>query len=282
MFSAIYVGCNKGMDAVNALRMGSNDAAVDKFEYKNRFFGNAQNVQQGVCKQELGEQFPIADAMTTTQPAVVHCVEGMPHTSNHLQWTANQFAWKEQFVVKNAAISSTDGVARFQAASEVGNEKTSMCNDKRHQGGDCQQVPMLRLDTYLQNKNVTGPDAVIDLLSIDVEGADADVLLGANGTLNRVRYLEFEYNWKGQWQTHSLQNTVEYMRNHGFVCYWPGVGGRIWRITDCWLPHYDLKFWSNVACVHTQRHPWVANRMEELFLETLQHGKSIQYTARLN
>jgi hypothetical protein len=72
------------------------------------------------------------------------------------------------------------------------------------------------------------------------------------------------------------------MREQGFVCYWPGVGGHVWRNTDCWLAHYGLHHLSNVACVHMQRHPVVAKRMEELFLETLGQGPSIPYAIRVN
>jgi hypothetical protein len=106
--------------------------------------------------------------------------------------------------------------------------------------------------------------------------------LGAPKTLKRVRYLEFEYNWKGLWKAHSLQYVTQTMREQGFVCYWPGVGGHVWRITDCWLAHNGLHHLSNVACVHMQRHPVVAKRMEELFLETLGQGPSIRYNARVN
>lgn len=63
----------------------------------------------------------------------------------------------------------------------------------------------------------------------------------------------------------------------GFVCYWAGRGGKLWRISDCWLDHYDeLKEWSNVACVNWKRAPTLAARMEARFLQTIQDYEYLQ------
>ena len=275
-FVAVYVGCNKGMDAVNALRMGSVDAAVDKHQWQKSFYEGSE-VEKGVCGQESSAQYPLEGITSSSllQSAAVHCLEAMPLTAAHLQATAAKFPWSDRFAITNAAISSSDGFIGFLKAA-VGNEKTRMCQ-KQEPG--CQQVPMLSLDTYMKEKqSLTPSSSKIDLLSIDIEGNDAEVILaGSSETLQRVRYLEFEYNWKAQWAKRPLQDVITSLENQGFVCYWPGVSGRIWRISGCWLDHYDLKFWSNVACVHPGRHPTVASRMEELFRETLKMGHSIQY-----
>jgi FkbM family methyltransferase len=173
------------MDAVNALCMGrGSDATVDKFEWRDVFFANTSNVKKGVCKQEHGEQFPL-QTTGEAQPAFVHCLEAMPDTAKHLRQTAAHFAWKDHFVVENAAFSSTDGATKFQT-SQIGTETTGICG-KRSRDDNCQEVPLLRLDTYLRNQNSTDPHALIDLLSSDVEGYDAEVLLGAPETLKRVR-----------------------------------------------------------------------------------------------
>jgi hypothetical protein len=120
---------------------------------------------------------------------------------------------------------------------------------------------------------------MIDFLSIDVEGYDGLVLKGASKTLSRVRYLEFEYNWKGPWKTISLSSTVGTLKEAGFVCYWPGTHRNIWRITDCWLNHYDLKFFSNVACVnvHDPSTNELVQLMERMFQETMEKGDAIRY-----
>lgn len=63
---------------------------------------------------------------------------------------------------------------------------------------------MYSLDSYIQtfipntitNSNDNEEEIPINYLSIDVEGWDYEVLLGGKqNVLQRVHYLEFEYNW---------------------------------------------------------------------------------------
>ena len=66
-----------------------------------------------------------------------------------------------------------------------------------------------------------------------------------------------------------LKSVIDYMNDIGFTCYWAGRS-ELWRITDCWQPHYDGSFWSNVACAHRQLAPVLLERMETLFLKTIE------------
>ena len=43
----------------------------------------------------------------------------------------------------------------------------------------------------------------------------------------------------------------------------------MWRITDCWQPHYGGVFKSNVACAHRQLAPSLLEKVETVFLETV-------------
>ena len=62
---------------------------------------------------------------------------------------------------------------------------------------------MKRFVSVQNDKKNTDADGVgsgsatpINILSVDAEGFDADVLLGAGAdVLQRVEYFEFEYNW---------------------------------------------------------------------------------------
>jgi hypothetical protein len=57
----------------------------------------------------------------------------------------------------------------------------------------------------------------------------------------------------------------------GFVCYWHGSDGNLWRMTDCWQEHYDRPSWSQIACVsskHADAKP-ILEKMEEQFAATL-------------
>jgi FkbM family methyltransferase len=167
---AIYVGCNKGFDAVNTLRMLSSNGNFDKERWKNKFFEGTV-VAPGACGQENVPQYTIpADAIIRTN-AVVHCIEAMPNTATKLKETANALGWQESFVVNHAAISSTDGTALFpsnHASSQLGVEHLGLSDCLKEEYRQyCTEVPQLRLDSYLE-KFV--PPGDIDLLSVDVEG----------------------------------------------------------------------------------------------------------------
>lgn len=110
----------------------------------------------------------------------------------------------------------------------------------------------------------------INILSIDVEGFDGDVLLGATSdVLKRVEYLEFEYNWMGSWKAQHLYDVIEMLdTSAGFTCYWAGIN-RLRRITDCWMAYYDVKSWSNIACANRNLAPQLAAKMEDIFHRSL-------------
>lgn len=278
---AIYVGCNKAMDAVNTLRMLSSDTVFDKDVWRDRLFAN-ETVSAGNCNQEFAPQFALQNnAAKLPLNAIVHCIEASPITARRLNRTVQELGWQTSLVVVNAAMGASDGLARFpdQQVNSVGVETISMedCTITGYKRF-CKTIKRYMLDTYT-SQFVLPTSQTIDFLSIDVEGFDWDVLLGATRTLERVNYLEFEYNWKGSWRNQTLSTAIRHLKERGFVCYWAGSSGNLWRITDCWMDYYDIRFWSNVACVNTRREAVqsMAARMEELFLETLAAGREIRY-----
>jgi hypothetical protein len=86
-FIGIYVGCNKGMDAVNAMRMLSGNPQYDKTTWKETMQSTTSSWHDGVCGQEYVEQFPIPIS-TKLRPAQVHCIEPMPVTVGALKRSA--------------------------------------------------------------------------------------------------------------------------------------------------------------------------------------------------
>lgn len=136
-----------------------------------------------------------------------------------------------------------------------------------NRGENCGEVDLLTLDTYTK-QFVTSQNA-INHLSIDIEGFDVDALYSGDETLDRTDYVEFEYNWMGNWAEHKLADVLEYMEKKGFSCYWIG-NNELWRITGgCWLDHYDIHYWSNIGCVHETRARGIFKKMEKKFNETL-------------
>jgi hypothetical protein len=351
---AIYVGCNKALDAVNTLRMLSGDPRFDKTVWRNALFGIDQpqdtsngttvpraaaappNFEGGRCGQDNDDQFELATPhnsamMMNTMPTTVHCIEAMPVTARHLQQTALKLRYNDHLIVTNVAMgnvvaedddptTTTNRTVWFPNRNDdkIGVENLGIANcpqdgppgkSNNNNPIDCIEVPLYGLDGYLRRYDTVlnhspplspRPESsttaalppppqdaetfaeVIDFLSIDVEGYDYEVLLGAPMTLQRTKYLEFEYNWKGPWAAHQLSHVIDRLQTeHGLWCYWAGAHGNLWRITDCWLAHFDTKFWSNVACVNTRlpEAAPLAQRMEERFAHTLAAADAIRYDA---
>jgi len=91
----------------------------------------------------------------------------------------------------------------------------------------------------------------VDVLSIDTEGADADVLKGAASTLASVRYLEFEVHRDlahTSWSRTTLHSVVKDLDDKHFDCFWAGKNGKLVSVLKCWREEFEHGMWSNVVC----------------------------------
>ncbi len=123
-------------------------------------------------------------------------------------------------------------------------------------------------------------DQPIHFLDINnKEGIDADVLNAMGQTLSQVRFLHFQYNQGGSWQNHRLSKVMNLLQENGLVCYFAGSKEQdydLWRITDCFMDHFDERHWAGIACVNVQLPDVkpIAERMETIFLKTLEKDQS--------
>lgn len=293
----LFVGCNKAVDAVHALGRISRDPTFDLDTWRTAFYNGSAEVEAGRCGQDDTKAERIDNRKSVPNDnSIVYCIEPMPTTAEKLSLTANHLQWQDRLQVSNVAMAKINGTVWFPNLKQtVGVENMGMdgCSDwdavekryrrrgqpPRKKSDYCKQVQVLSLDNFVQNQADIGSNDIIDFISVDVEGFDFDVILGGNETLRRTKYLEFEYNWKGPWRDdHSLSKAIDHLdRNLGFTCYWAGAFGWAWRITGCWLEYYDLKFWSNVACVHRKLDQGTWRRIEKRFQATLRQGHNISY-----
>jgi FkbM family methyltransferase len=279
---AIYVGCNKGFDAVYTLRLLASDATFDRPSWSDALY-QGEIPSKGYCGQHAGPQAKVGKAvgLVSDRTAVLHCIEPMPTTAAALSRTAQALHWQERYIVSNVALSNVDGTALFpNDVQNMGTESTSLgdCLNETSALQHCVSVPVYRLDTYL-DEHFDDPDTTIDFLSIDAEGYDWEIIMGGVASLRRVKYLEFEYNSVPNWFRHNLSDAIATLTEHRFVCYWAGAYGHIWRISDCWMDHYNVHSFSNVACVNLNfaENAPLLHRMEELFRATLNAGSKISY-----
>ena len=277
-FMGFSVGCNKGFDALNTLRMGTFNANLSKTAWGQSMNPDGK-MHQSVCNQNVVPPFEVHDNVKQSRKGEVHCFEPMPTTYEQLDHSAKSLGYEEQgFKVINAAVSKETGIAMFPSRNAVrGVENKGLDNCSKisaeRLNKECEEVNVLSLEKYL-SEHYSG-DGPIHILQIDVEGFDGDVLLGAGtDVLKRVEYLEFEYNWMGSWKKQHLYDIVKMLDVADFSCYWAGER-RLWRITNCWMLYYDVHTWSNVACVNRERVPRLATKMEAVFQETLKEEKTL-------
>jgi FkbM family methyltransferase len=288
--TAIFAGCNKALDAVNTLRMFSFNPEFDKPRW-----GSAMGIRDSACGQHTSPQYVLFNdtkTKTVQQPrpreAKVYCIEAMPSTFTKLDRIVKELGWQKSLQVFHAAVSDREdpptilfpnakvGTEYLGIQGCSSNKNNNTTTKKQRNNKHCQEVPQMTLDSFVRTHKI--PE--IDFLSVDVEGNDWPVLLGAlNWTLPKVKYLEFEYHKVGRWKDIPLQPAIDTLQRAGggFICYWAGRMGKLWRITDCWMDHYDeWKEWSNVACVQRKLAPTLAARMEARFLKTLKDYQALQ------
>ena len=89
-FLAVFVGCNKGFDALNALRMGSGNPVFDKGLWNDAMTQHGKlPLHRDVCNEVTRPQFDLPLEHKITMPSVssssifpqVHCIEPMPATA---------------------------------------------------------------------------------------------------------------------------------------------------------------------------------------------------------
>lgn len=312
---AIFVGCNKAMDAIDTLRFLSRNETYDKSVWRSTL-----HVTSSACQQHIMPQVPLKNlagrdrrrnSMVPRQ-ATVYCIEPMPSTYQQLRRAVSELHWNDSLRVYHAAMSNVNGHVLFpndEATVGVENLGISDCQDdditdtntnsstntKTKKFSSCENVTMYTLDQFVHDvidgyhddaqrqKNNDDDDAVrtdnqahapmVDILSIDAEGHDWPVIQGAvDETLkHRTKYVEFEYHHVGRWKETKLSTVTMTLERLGYVCYWAGRMGKLWRITDCGpVKSWDkTKQWSNIACVHEHRASKLMQRMEDRFLETL-------------
>lgn len=129
-----------------------------------------------------------------------------------------------------------------------------------------QAVTGSNLDEMMVSRELR--EAIKDAVLIGNGDEGANVAKGGMNTMARTRYLEFDYDWKGAWESQSMKDVIDKLDAAGHTCYWAGPG-KLWRLTGCWQEHYNYKTWSHLACAHRVLAPKLAERMEGVFKTTI-------------
>lgn len=108
----------------------------------------------------------------------VHSFEPTPAVAKRLMENVRINALSSRVITNVAAIGERSGTATFHLHSDD-SEANSMFATREH--GGCIEVPVITLDEYVQSRNIRS----VDLLKMDVEGAELLALRGAQSILAR-------------------------------------------------------------------------------------------------
>mmetsp|Transcript_28929 Transcript_28929/g.67934 ORF Transcript_28929/g.67934 Transcript_28929/m.67934 type:complete len:644 (-) Transcript_28929:89-2020(-) len=160
-FLAFSVGCNKGFDALQTLRMGTYDTSLNKKDWRSAMQHDGKKLSLSVCKQDSTEEFQLPlTALQETGNEVklrkgeMHCFEPMPQTVSRLKHSASTLGYdKKGYTVINSAVSKEVGTALFSSAENInrdGLENVGLATCKRvEERKHCSGVDMTTLKDYV-------------------------------------------------------------------------------------------------------------------------------------
>lgn len=240
--SAVIIDhCQYGASAVTALGRMTNETQYPALLRSWQRQIEAGNIVTDDAKCEPPQSvMPFSNLVN----AVVHCVQSQSRVTDDLQALAEALPndWGKHFQISTAQFSPS-GPISFQ--------------------------DFLKKDAQIEK---------LDYLKFGRDALTPDIIQHEGAFLaDNVRYIEIEYTWRSSWKEARLSSVVKQLKSNGFVCYFAGNFGNLWRITDCFLDHYNLKFWSNIVCANTQLAAPLAKDLESMFQATLRKAKTIKY-----
>jgi FkbM family methyltransferase len=170
-------------------------------------------------------------ALAAEPSAHVHAFEPTPEIAARLRETAelNRLA---ALTIHQTAVSNQDGFARLRrCGADVGGNEGMNYIVADAGGADGERVPTVRLDTAFRQLRADR----IDLLKLDVQGAEAAALEGAQDLLaaGRVGWVFMELNWD---VAHPCPATDSVRRLEAAGYIFAAPGSRLeWRAAGDWL-----------------------------------------------
>jgi FkbM family methyltransferase len=256
----LSIGCNRGNDAVAWLERYdlSRSWNTDRWIHKIRslvskdFLACQPQTPTVTAYTQIAKQglVSLENQLQTKSRAL--CVEPVQATVELLRKASADlgFADSESFTIIQAAASAPgahNDTTAFQDAY-AGDENRGLKDSILESHSMLESpIPLTTVDALARDNGL----GHVDVLTIDTEGADADVLKGAANTLNSVRYLEFEVHRDipdTSWFRTSLQSVMEDLDAKQFDCFWAGNNGKLMSVLKCWLDEFETGMWSNVVC----------------------------------
>ena len=168
--------------------------------------------------------------------------------------------------INHAAVTHSDGEITFNIYPDDDRlssiyRRVSVEEELLPKGFDANTVPAVALDSYW-----TDLRRQINFLKIDVEGAEYDVLRGANRLLKagNVDYIQFEYGGTFKDAGFTLRNVWSYLRRSGYAVF--KVDKRKFTEIEKFTPGLEDYRFTNFLAVHERLRSRFLGKSEDIVL----------------
>jgi FkbM family methyltransferase len=163
---------------------------------------------------DIGANFGIYSILiaSSSEGSQVHSFEPVLDTAYLLRLNADRNRVSARIIINNEAVGSERGNMLITTDRYAGNY---LLADSAYRG-EAQEVPVIRLDDYVAEKNLQR----IDFIKCDVEGAELLVMRGASQVLAHMRpivMLEIAEEWTRRFG-YSVADLKVHMFNEGYEC----------------------------------------------------------------
>ncbi len=133
---------------------------------------------------DVGANVGYYSLLAAARGAVVHAFEPHPALAQQLRRSVALSRSGRRLRVKQAAVGAADGRGElFLSPDPAANGWASLLPLRHLEGGASVRVDIVSLDSYCRLHDVPA----VDLVKLDVEGAEADVISGAREVLSKLR-----------------------------------------------------------------------------------------------
>jgi FkbM family methyltransferase len=171
------------------------------------------------------------EALAANPRAIVHAFEPTPEIADGLRKTA-ALNGLDQLNVNEIAICNKVGTVNLIRCRGDGHSNDGMNYIQAHEGPTGDNVKSETLDHFCASNAIDH----IDLMKIDIQGAEADALRGAERLLSegRVGKLFIELNWTNEPSHCPATQSIELLSAHGY-CFADPARIQEWRPAGTWL-----------------------------------------------
>jgi FkbM family methyltransferase len=146
----------------------------------------------------------------------IHCFEPVPETA---QWCKNNIKDRKNINFYEKAIGPTDGYIKFHKVvnGNIGASSLYKANNNHYYGKSYVQqeiqVECIRGDSFLKNNSIDK----IDLIWMDVQGAEMEVLKSFGEHLQNIKAIHSEVGLDKIYQNSTVKNElIQFMEENGF------------------------------------------------------------------